>query len=298
AREKAKREKRELSNHAIKVIMLSFWGVIASPNLRYFNLDMANAITHFAQFITKLTAEQIKKKGYKTIYSDTDSVFVETNLGKAKANVLGMEIELYINNFYENYVKKNYNRKSFLELEFEKQYLAMIIPKVRGGEAAAKKRYAGLKEVNGKEEIEVVGLEAIRGDWTEAAQEFQLDLLNKLFHDEPVEKFIRDYLKKIRTGKLDEKLIYRKSIRKNLKEYTKTTPPHVKAARKLPSLESNVIEYYITLDGPEPIQKLKHKLDYEHYVEKQIKPIAEQILSLFNEKFEDLAQETRQTKLF
>ena len=111
-------------------------------------------------------------------------------------------------------------------------------------------------------------------------------------------KFIKDYLKKIRQGKLDEKLVYRKSIRKDLKEYTKTTPPHVKAARKLNHLESNVIEYYMTLDGPEPIQNLKHKLDYEHYVTKQIKPIAEQILSLFNQKFEDLAQETRQTKLF
>ncbi|MFH1802853.1 MAG: DNA polymerase II [archaeon] len=299
AREKAKKENRELSNHAIKVIILSFWGVIASPNLRYFNLDMANAITNFAQFITKLTAKEIEKMGYRTIYSDTDSVFVETKLPKTKANALGNEIAERINNFYKDYIKKDYNRKSFLELEFEKQYLAMIIPKVRGkGETAAKKRYAGLKEVNGKEEIEVVGLEAIRGDWTEAAQEFQIQLLDKLFHDQPIQKFIRDYLKKIRSGKLNEKLIYRKSIRKDLSEYTKTTPSHVKAARKLPKLESNVIEYYITIDGPEPIQKHKSKIDYEHYVEKQIKPIAEQILVLFNEKFEDVAQNSKQTKLF
>jgi len=299
AREKAKKEKRELSNYAIKTIMNSFWGVLASPNLRYFDLDMANAITNFGQFIIKLTAKEIEKMGYKTIYSDTDSVFVETKLGKEKANSLGKKIAEDINKFYDEYAKKNYNRKSYLELEFEKQYLAMIIPQVRGGEAAAKKRYAGLLEKpGGGEKLEVVGLEAIRGDWTEAAQEFQMELLNKLFHDEPIDKFIKDYLKKIRQGKLDEKLVYRKSIRKDLKEYTKTTPPHVKAARKLNHLESNVIEYYMTLDGPEPIQNLKHKLDYEHYVTKQIKPIAEQILSLFNQKFEDLAQETRQTKLF
>lgn len=299
AREKAKKEKRELSNYAIKTIMNSFWGVLASPNLRYFDLNMANAITYSGQFITKLTAKEIEKMGYKTIYSDTDSVFVETKLGKEKANSLGKKIAENINKFYEDYVRENYNRKSYLELQFEKQYLAMIIPQVRGGEAAAKKRYAGLIEKpGGGEKVEVVGLEAIRGDWTEAAQEFQMELLDKLFHDQPIDKFIKDYLKKIRQGKLDEKLVYRKSIRKELEEYTKTTPPHVKAARKLDNLESNVIEYYITLDGPEPIQKLKHKIDYEHYVTKQIKPIAEQILALFNKKFEDLAQETKQTKLF
>lgn len=298
AREKAKKEKRELSNYAIKTIMNSFWGVFGSPNLRYFDLDMANAITHFAQFITKLTAKEIEKMGYKTIYQDTDSVFVETKLGTEKANLLGKKIAEDINKFYEDYVKKNYNRKSYLELQFEKQYLSMIIPQVRGGEKAAKKRYAGLREKDGKEEVEVVGLEAIRGDWTQAAQEFQMELLDKLFHDQPIERFIRDYLKKIRDGKLDEKLVYRKSIRKDLQEYTKTTPPHVKAARKLDSLESNVIEYYITLDGPEPIQKLKHKIDYEHYVDKQIKPIAEQILAVFSKKFEDLTQDTKQSKLF
>lgn len=301
ARERAKMEKRELANFAIKTIMNSFFGVLASPNCRYFNLKMANAITHFGQFIIQLTASEIQKMGYKTIYSDTDSVFVETNLSKEKANVLGTKIQDEINEFYRKYVWENYSRKSFLELQFDKQYLSLMIPQVRGKEnekTAAKKRYAGLLEKNGKEEIEIVGLEAIRGDWTEAAQEFQIALLKKVFHNESIEKFIRDYIDKIKSGKMDGKLIYRKSIRKNLDEYTKTTPPHVKAARQLDSLESNVIEYYVTIEGPEPVQKLKHKIDYEHYVKKQIEPIANQILALTNKKFEEVAEKNKQAKLF
>lgn len=298
AREKAKKENKPLASHAIKIIMNSFFGVLANPNCRYFNLDMANAITHFGQFIIKLTAQEIEKKGYKVIYSDTDSVFVETNLDEKKSLALGKELTSYINDFYKEYVKKNYSRESFLELQFEKLYLSLMIPKIRGQDAGAKKRYAGLIETDGKEELEVTGLEAIRGDWTEAAQEFQIELLKKLFHDEPIEKFIKDYVKKIRDGKLDDKLIYRKSIRKSLEEYTKTTPPHVKAARQLSTLDSNIIEYYITLNGPEPIQKLKHKIDYEHYIEKQIKPIANQILPLFNKTFEELSQKSQQAKLF
>src|SRR3989338_1305735 len=82
AREKAKKEKRELSSYAIKIIMNSFFGVLANPNCRYFNFDMANSITHFGQAIIKLTAQKIEEKGYKVIYSDTDSCFIETNLGK------------------------------------------------------------------------------------------------------------------------------------------------------------------------------------------------------------------------
>ena len=278
----------------------SFFGVLASPNCRYFSLDMANAITHFGQQIIQLTAKKIEEKGYKVIYSDTDSVFINTNLEKEKAIRLGEELQNYINKFYEDYVKKEYSRKSYLELEFKKNYLALLLPKTRNAETetGSKKRYAGLVEENGKEKVEVTGLEAIRGDWTEAAKDFQLELLNKIFHKEDPINFIKSYVKNLREGKMDKKLIYRKSIRKDLKDYTKTTPPHVKAARKLDSLDSNIIEYYVTANGPEPIQKHKSKIDYEHYIKKQITPIADSILHFFNRTMEDILKDTKQTKLF
>ena len=300
AREKAKKEKRELSSYAIKIIMNSFFGVLASPNCRYFSLKIANAITHFGQELIQLTAKEIEKEFPKTkvIYSDTDSVFVISNLKKEKANLLGSKIEKYINKFYDNYVEKNYKRKSFLELEFEKQYLSFLMPKVRGSELGSKKRYAGLIEKNGKEELQIVGLEAIRGDWTDIAKEFQIELLNKIFHKENPSTFIRNYVKKINSGSLDKKLIYRKSLRKPLADYIKTTPPHVKAARLLPKLESNIIEYIITSNGPEPIQNKKHKLNYEHYIKKQIEPIANSILFFFDKTLDEILKSSKQTKLF
>lgn len=301
ARNKAKKENNELANHSIKVTMNSMFGVLASPNCRYFNLKMANAITHFGQEIIKLTAKEIEKKfKHPVIYSDTDSVFIHSQLPKEKANALGLKIQDHINNFYNNYVKKNYNRTSLLELEFEKQYLSLLIPKTRDKDStkAAKKRYAGLVEKNNKESLEITGLEAIRGDWTEAAQDFQKELLNKVFHNQPLESFIKSYIKQIKEGKLDKKLIYKKSIRKALEEYTKTTPPHVKAARKLPALTSNIIKYVVTTDGPEPIEQIKHKIDYDHYIEKQIKPIANQILTLLDKDFEEIEKGSKQTKLF
>ena len=307
AREKAKKEKKELASYAIKTIMNSFWGVLASPNCRYFSLEMANAITAFARWIIQTAGKEIEKMGFKVIYQDTDSVFVETNLPKEKADKAGMEIQDKINSFFRDYIKQNFSRQSYLELQFDKQFLSLMIPQLRmqkeGGEnkaKAAKKRYAGLVEKDGKEILEVTGLESVRGDWTEAARDFQKELLMKVFKKEPVEKFIRDYIKKIKDGKIDSKLVYRKSIRKSLEEYTKTTPPHVKAARQLNAdeLTSSIIEYYITSEGPEPLQKHRHKIDYEHYIEKQIKPIANQVLALLGKSFDEMENAGKQAKLF
>ncbi|MEK6915078.1 MAG: DNA polymerase II [Nanoarchaeota archaeon] len=297
-REKAKRESRELSSYAIKIIMNSFFGVLASPNCRYFSLNLANAITHFGQEIIRLTAKKVEEKGIPTIYSDTDSIFLKTD--NKNPLELGKEIQNYINKFYEEHIRENYNRKSYLELEFKKYYKAFMLPKIRNSkeEAGSKKRYAGLVESNGKESLEIVGLEAIRGDWTDAAKEFQIELLNKVFHKEDPIQFIKDYIKKIRSGKIDSKLVYRKSIRKNLDKYTKTTPPHVKAARLLDKLESNVIEYFITENGPEPIQKHKSKIDYEHYVKKQITPLADTILHFFNTSVEEITKNFKQKTIF
>jgi DNA polymerase II len=300
AREKAKKEKRELSSYAIKIIMNSFFGVLASPNSRYFNMKMGNAITNFGQEIIKLTSKQLEKEGLEVIYGDTDSVFINTKSDKEKSKILGKTLPIKINEFYRDYVKKNYSRKSFLELEFDKLYLSLMIPKTRNleTERGAKKRYAGLIEEDSQELIDIVGLEAIRGDWTEAAQDFQKELLMMVFKQQDPIEFIRKFIKELNNGKLDTKLIYRKSIRKNLTEYTKTTPPHVKAARKLDKIESNRIEYYITLKGPEPLQNLKNPIDYTHYIEKQIKPIAKTILETLGLDPEKAFSQTIQAKLF
>jgi len=299
-RERAKKEGRELSSYAIKIIMNSFFGILASPNCRYFSLDLANAITHSGQEIIKLTAKKIEEKGNKIIASDTDSIFINTNVEKEAAKKLGIELQNYINNFYEEYIKEKYNRKSYLELEFKKYYSAFMLPKIRNAkiETGSKKRYAGLIENNGKESLEIVGLEAIRGDWTEAAKDFQIELLTKVFHREDPIQFIKNYIKMIKDGKMDSKLVYRKSIRKDLDKYTKITPPHVKAARQLDSMESNLVEYYITENGPEPIQKLKSKIDYEYYIKKQITPIADTILSFFNTSVDEITKNFKQKTIF
>jgi DNA polymerase-2 len=202
-------------------------------------------------------------------------------------------------------VKEKYSRISFFEIQFEKLFKIFLMPKIRGsvkedegGEVGAKKRYAGLLIKDGKEEMSFTGMEFVRGDWTDLAKKFQLKLFEMIFNKKEVDKYIREFVSDLKEGKYDDLLVYKKNIKKPLSEYTKTTPPHVKAARMLKRLTSNQIQYVMTTHGPEPIELLKHKPDYEHYVDKQIKPIADTILSVYGKSFDDILKSSTQSKLF
>ncbi len=298
-RDKAKKEKNKMASNAIKILMNSFFGVLANPACRFYNLDIANAITHFGQHIIKLTAKKIEERGYTVIYGDTDSIFVLSGeKDVAGADRVGNELYRYINAFYDDYVKKEHGQKSFLELEFEKIYKKFLMPRIRGAEEGAKKRYAGLVVKDGREVMDFVGLEVVRRDWTGLAKKFQSELLEKIFKGEDVTSYVRTLVNEVRKGKHNDLLIYRKAIRKGIAEYTKTTPPHVKAARQLERIEGDIIEYYMTVNGPEPVQKRKSAIDYEHYVEKQLKPIADSILSFQHLSFEDIVANHKQKNLF
>lgn len=295
-RDIAKKNNDELTSYAVKILMNSFFGVLASPSCRFFSMEVANAITHSGQHIIKMTSAKVKEMGYEVIYSDTDSVFIVTNAKSQKeAEEIGDMLQKSINSFYVKHIKDKHNRDSKLELEFKKCYSKFLMPKLRNSEVGAKKRYAGM--VAGNDKLEIVGMEAIRGDWTDLAKDFQKELLTAVFNGKDPSRIVIDYVKDLREGKLDKKLVYKKSIRKELKDYTATSPPHVKAARLLDNLESSIIEYVITTNGPEPIQKIKHPIDYQHYLDKQLKPIADAILIFFKLDFNSISGETKQSSL-
>ncbi|MEM2131329.1 MAG: DNA polymerase domain-containing protein, partial [Candidatus Woesearchaeota archaeon] len=230
---------------------------------------------------------------------NTDSIFIETKSHSLEdAQKIGKEISFYVNEFWKEHVKNVYGVDSYLELQFEKTFIRFIMPKIRGTEIGAKKRYAGLLLQEGQEKIDFRGLEFVRRDWTDLSKKFQLELLDLIFHKKEVIDYIKKFVNDLKKGKYDSLLIYKKAIRKDLENYTKTTPPHVKAARKLDKITSNIISYVMTKDGPEPIQKITHSIDYEHYIEKQIKPIADSILTFYNTNFDKIINDSKQTSLF
>jgi len=298
--EAKKRKDTPETIYALKIIMNSFYGVLGNPACRFFNPEMSNAITYTGQEIIKLTTKKVEELGYEVIYGDTDSIFVVSNAkNHDDAKRIGKKIQKYINEFYDDYIKKEYHRNNAMELQFEKLFKVFLMPTVRGSEEGAKKRYAGIIiDDDGKEELHFTGMEFVRGDWTDVAKKFQEELFELAFHKKEVSEYIKKFIKDLRLGKYDDMLVYRKSLSKPLNEYTKTTPPHVKAARMLDKLTSTIIQYIVTVEGPEPVEKLKHKPDYEHYIDKQIKPIADTILSVYGKNFDDIFRNSTQSSLF
>jgi DNA polymerase-2 len=299
-REEATKQDDQLARFAIKILMNSFFGVLASPNCRFFSMDVSNAITHTGQHLIKKSAEHIQEKyGYDVIYGDTDSIFVNPNTKDSQeATKIGETIEKEINEFFDDYVDTRYKRESKLELEFEKLYVRFMMPRSRGG-GGSKKRYAGLLVDGSEEKIDAVGLELVRRDWTALARESQEELLNLIFHDKKPQDYLQKVVDDLRAGKMDDKLVYTKALRKPVSEYTKMTPPHVKAAKLMDEIpDNNLIRYIMTVDGPEPEGNVRHSIDYEHYIDKQLEPVADAILQFFNTSLGDVMKGTSQTTLF
>ncbi len=292
-REAAKKAHDDVAANAIKILMNSFYGVLGTPACRFYNPAIANAITGTGRELLLWSKQWFEQAGFTVLYGDTDSLFVlsgsddpEAALaqGRALASSLSRELAAYI--------EGRWRVASQLELKFEKLYAKLFLPQARHSTRGASKRYAGL--LHGEDSVQFVGMEVVRRDWTALAKQVQRELYLRLFTDRPVDAYLEDIVKRVRKGELDDALVYRKNLRKGAEDYTATTPPHVVAARKSTQPSGRLIAYVVTTDGPEPIDNVQHPIDREHYVLKQIKPVAEPVLATLGLDFEQVIGDRRQ----
>ncbi|KAB0303951.1 DNA polymerase II [Vibrio fortis] len=302
ARDVAKKNNEKAFSQAIKIIMNSFYGVLGSSGCRFFDTRLASSITMRGHEIMKQTKVLIEEKGYQVIYGDTDSTFVSLNgsYSQEDADEIGQSLVAYINDWWTQHLKDKYNLTSILELEYETHYRKFLMPTIRGSETGSKKRYAGLIGEEGDEKIVFKGLESARTDWTPLAQRFQQTLYEMVFHDQDPTDYVRNFVDETAAGKHDDLLVYQKRLRRKLHEYQKNIPPQVRAARMADDINEQLgrplqyqnkgrIEYLITLNGPEPKEYLKSGIDYQHYIDKQLKPVAEAILPFIGLDFEQVS---------
>lgn len=292
-REVAKKAHNAPLSQAVKIIMNSFYGVLGSSGCRFFDPRLASSITRRGHEIIQSSKDWIEAHGYQVIYGDTDSVFVllGPEYDEAATSVIGKELALGLNQWWTAHVSDKYSLPSYLEIEFETHYLRFLMPTIRGSETGSKKRYAGSIRKGKQIEITFKGLETVRTDWTPLARELQRELYRRIFFDEPWEDYLRNTVADLYAGKLDHKLVYKKRLRRKLADYTKNVPPHVQAARKL-SYADKQIEYIITPQGPEPLELFEMssglRPDYEHYIGRQLAPVADGILHFLEKRFEDV----------
>ncbi|MCO8168796.1 DNA polymerase II [Pseudomonas sp. 21LCFQ02] len=301
-REQAKRDGNAPLSQALKIIMNAFYGVLGSSGCRFFDTRLASSITLRGHEIMQKTRELIEARGYQVIYGDTDSTFVW--LGKPHAEpdaaAIGRGLVEEVNQWWQSHLQAQYGLSSALELQYEIHYSRFLMPTIRGAQEGSKKRYAGLvTRSDGREEMVYKGLESVRTDWSPLAREFQQQLYLLIFQRQPYQAFVREYVRRTLAGEQDELLVYRKRLRRRLDDYERNVPPHVRAARLADNCNQRLgrplqyqrggwISYVISTNGPEPLEARQAPIDYDHYVTRQLQPIADAILPFVNDEFATL----------
>jgi DNA polymerase-2 len=312
-RDAAKKIGDDVASNAIKILMNSFYGVLGTSACRFYNPALANSITGTGREILLWSKGWFETAGFKVLYGDTDSLFVSSHGGDPKSHGVdpksrgvdpnemhdrGRQLAALLNDDLSRYIGERWKVPSRLELKFEKLYLRLFLPRARHSTRGASKRYAGLRHGGDVDSVEFIGMEVVRRDWTDLAKQVQRELYQRLFTDQAVDAYLSEVVRQVRNGDLDETLVYRKNLRKDAEQYTATTPPHVVAARKSTQPVGRLVSYMVTTAGPEPMDNLQHPIDREHYVLKQVKPVAEPVLETLGLDFEQVIGDSRQIDLY
>jgi DNA polymerase elongation subunit (family B) len=304
-RKLAKKEYKKDSNNykkarsnAYKLIANAAYGYQGFFGARYYCREAAASTAALAKKSILETIEKIKKAGYDVIYSDTDSIaFLRDK--KNKTEVL---------EFLE---KLNKNLPGIMELELEDFYKRGIWVAKRSSESGAKKKYALITE-QGK--MKIRGFETVRRDWCTLARELQSKVLGKILEDgneKAALEIVKKLLKNLKERKVErEEILIRTQLKKPLSEY-KAITPHVIAAQKMKEKGTPIdigmsIEYFIaeTRETKKLVREKvklpdeKGEYNIEYYLEHQILPAVENIFDVFNISVKDIADGSKQKKLF
>jgi len=204
---------------ALKVFINGSYGVFGSQNFPLFCLPVAESTTGIGQYSIKETIKKAETLGIKVLYGDTDSVFL---LNPTKEQMEEITI----------WSKKELD----LDLEEEKTYQFLAL-------SDRKKNYIGIYK--NTKYTDVKGLVAKKKNTPEFIKKAfseMIEILKKITNNEEFLKardkiieIVRNNLKKIgkpNTFALGDYAI-NIGLQKDLKNYTKVTPQHVKAAIEL-----------------------------------------------------------------
>ena len=214
----------------VKQIANSFFGITGYPKFRLYDPRITTAITWLGQQQIADTVKKAMSLGYNVRYSDTDSCFVEfgectTDEAIAKSE----ELEKLINGSFNEFVLKfKKDTKHFFRIECEKIFSTIVFTGV-------KKKYVGklcYKKGQKVDELFYRGIELVKRDTPKVFKEYLKTVVTKILNNEnDILSYTESFKSKVQKDyKLRDIVVY-KSVSKNLDEYTKTLPQHIKAAQ-------------------------------------------------------------------
>jgi DNA polymerase delta subunit 1 len=277
--------------------------------------------------------------GCEVIYGDTDSVMIKcpNTMDLKQANCLGEKLSIEITNKLQNgeislggagKMFKNLNTLekqnkrildacSAMNLAFEKVYFPYLLLK--------KKRYAGMKHIQGKVTMEMKGIDCIRRDRPKLLRDISLNILNTILlkncEDTQLAKgLLADYLQKIVNKELNiDFYILSKSIKAN---YANDNLPHIGALKRMQErgeetppigtrihfivTNSEKEKLYDRTEHPSYVELKNLEIDYLYYIDSLFTPLFNLLKYIFDEdeiidifqKSKDVILYKNQTNLF
>lgn len=226
-REASSADERDYYNglqEAIKILMNSFYGVLASSFYRFTDPKIGASITAFAREATKDLIRKLEGEGLKVIYSDTDSVFFLSPHDDLDETVkLGKD------------TAERFSRGGMV-LEFEK----IMEPFFSHG---AKKRYVG-KMIWPREELIVRGYEMRRTDSFDLQSETLQGVFERVLADdmEGAISFTRSVIDDLVAGKVNpSRLVISRSVKEESQYKASDRMVNVRVARMLKEMGYEVM---------------------------------------------------------
>ncbi|MEM0505700.1 MAG: DNA-directed DNA polymerase I [Thermosphaera sp.] len=269
----------EVVQRAIKVFINASYGVFGDEKFSLYSPAVAESVTAMGRKSFYTIVRKAADLGVKTLYGDTDSIFVwaptQDQLKRLQTWILD---------------------RLGLEIEIDKVFTYVVF-------TGLKKNYLG-RTVDGG--IEIKGLVAKKRNTPEFLKDLFEDILERLKSVENPHDFVEfvEWLERqVKTIHHDikrreitlDRLAIRVALTKTPSLYTKTKPPHVKAALQLMnygySVEEGDIITFVKVkskEGYKAIQLTKlQEVDPDKYID-LVKSGLEQFLSAFGIKWEDI----------
>jgi len=244
---------------ALKVFLNAAYGVFGFEEFPLYCPPVAESTAAIARYAFKKTVEKARELGVKVLYGDTDSLFIKTEDEKVIDELVAWA-----------------KRELKLDLELDKRYRYVVF-------SQRKKNYLGVTDKGVVDVKGLTGKKAHIPKFIKDAFEEMLNILREVKSEEEFEKaksrieeLIRSKYQALKRGEYSlEDLSFRVMLSKSVERYVKTTPPHVKAAKKLINrgvavVPGDIITYVKTRDsdGVEPLEfARKDQVDVDKYIE-------------------------------
>ena len=274
-------------SQALKVILNASYGVMGAEIFPLYFLPAAEATTATGRHIIMDTIDKCKESGIDVLYGDTDSLFVKKPTSKQIEDIITK-------------AKMDHN----VELEVEKEYRYVVL-------SGRKKNYLGVTK-NGK--VDVKGLTGKKSHTPPFIKTLFYELLDILSEIKTAEEFkraknrisdkITECARKVQAKEIPlQDLAFNVMISKAPRDYTKTVPQHVRAAKQLESIreikKGDIISYVKILNKPgvRPIEMArKSEIDTSKYME-FMESTLDQLTSSMDLDFDTILGKPKQTGL-